>query len=88
MKLTGKILISVFVFYLVTWVMFQSAEGAAPTLNTAVEPDPIQTHIVSEPVTPGLSTAVRDLPVSPWDDEPTLNREINPRHNPHQFEGS
>ncbi len=84
MKLTGKIIISVFIFYLITLFMIQSAEGAEPTLNTAVEPDPPQTHFVSEPVTPGLSTAVRDLPAT--DSGPTLDREINPRHNPHQFE--
>ena len=40
-----------------------------------------QTPIVGEPVTPGLSPAVRDLPVVQGA-EPVLDREINPRQNP------
>jgi hypothetical protein len=50
----------------------------------AQEQDAIQGPLVSEEVTPGLSLAVRDLPAML--ENPTLDKEINPRHNPLQFE--
>ncbi len=44
-----------------------------------------QAFTVSEPVTPVLSPALRDLPVSAFD--PPLDREINPRQNPLLLDG-
>lgn len=52
--------------------------------QAAQQTDVIQGPFVSEVVTPGLSLAVRDLPVG--QEDPSLNKEINPRHNPLQFE--
>jgi hypothetical protein len=48
------------------------------------ESDPIQGPIVGDASVPASSPAVTDLPAAV--DEPTLDREINPRHNPLQFE--
>src|SRR5687767_11568569 len=45
------------------------------------QPADLEGPIVSEPVTPGISPAVRDLP--PLEEElPALDREINPLRNP------
>ncbi len=54
-------------------VLGRALSGPAQTPNQ-------QGPTVGEPVTPGLSPAVRDLP--PGDREPVLNREINPRKKP------
>jgi len=56
----------------------------ARTQAAILDTDTIQGPIVGEVVSPGLSPAVRDLPASA--DDPTLNKEINPRHNPLMFE--
>lgn len=49
-------------------------------LNGAAEAPAQQGPTVGQPVTPAISSPVRDLP--PGDREPLLNREINPRQNP------
>jgi hypothetical protein len=48
------------------------------------ESDAIEGPLVGDVSVPSSSPAVRDLAAAP--DEPTLEREINPRHNPLQFE--
>lgn len=67
-----------------TLLLLPSYLQATQVGKAAQETDSFQGPFVSEVVTPGLSVAVRDLPLA--SEEPTLNKEINPRHNPLQFE--
>lgn len=68
-------------FVLLTLAYLQSGTYAG---QAAQETDAIQGPFVSEVVIPDLSPAVTNL--TPAKEEPVLDKEINPRHNPLQFE--
>ncbi|MCI0397339.1 MAG: hypothetical protein L0322_20710, partial [Chloroflexi bacterium] len=81
MKTIGKILAGGFVLFLVALALIQPGPGAATAGATALDdPDPIQGPFTSAPVQPGLSPAVRDLPVAI--DEPDHAPVIPSRRNP------
>ncbi len=84
MKLSRSIVAGLFVLLALGLFSLRNAQGAAQANPALQETDTIQGPIVGELVTPGLSVAVRDLPA--LENDPTLNKEINPRHNPLQFE--
>ena len=65
-------------------ILFIISNYPAITQAAIQETENIQGPILGERTEPGLSPAVRDLPA--FVDEPTLNTEINPRHNPLLFE--
>jgi hypothetical protein len=84
MKFTRSIVAILFVLIALTMFSLNIASGAGQTKTEIQDTDTIQGPIVGELVTPGLSPAVSDLPK--FEDGPTLNKEINPRHHPLQFE--
>lgn len=81
MKFTRIMFLVGSAFVLLTLAYLQATPQASQAAQSSAN---IQGPFVSEVVYPGLSPAVRDLPVI--QEDPTLNKEINPRHNPLQLE--
>ncbi len=75
-KLIGSLISLIFV----VMILFPSQDRPVASLDMGPETDEAIKVIVSEPVEPGLSVPVRDLPSKGVD--PLLDREINPRRNP------
>ncbi|MCB9135212.1 MAG: hypothetical protein H6636_07285 [Anaerolineales bacterium] len=69
-------------YVLLLYALFRPAANISQAAQET--DDTIQGPFVSEVAYPGQSLAVRDLPAN--QDNLTLNKEINPRHNPLQFE--
>ena len=73
-----------YLFGFLALVLFFWAALNNETQAAIQETDDIQGPIIGERVEPGLSPPARDLPITV--NGPTLNTEINPRHNPLLFE--
>lgn len=77
MKKAWKSLIPLGILLFLGSLLWQSSLQAA----SEIDPSPVhQEHIVGEAESFEISRPARDIPASPPD--PTLEREINPRHNP------
>lgn len=81
-KISG-LLLFLFVVGLLTWLTPTSAPAGQRSVslaNTGDDPAGALEFMVSDPVLPTISPALRDLPLAT--DDQILDREINPRHNP------
>ncbi|MGB0386144.1 MAG: choice-of-anchor B family protein [Ardenticatenaceae bacterium] len=85
MNSVWKIVGSLLIVYIIGLVLFLPATNAASSARVALEEGEEQDVFVSEPVVPGVSSAVRDLQAPERD--PVLDREINPRKNPDFLDG-
>ena len=80
MNFAWKLITTLIILFFIAMALFPPQYQPVVSLSMAPETDEPVKVVVSEPVEPSLSVAVRDLPSS--DVDPLLDREINPRRNP------